>query len=271
MWKQPKKKYDSQVLSSSDRICVAWDSARTFRHSDMRGGANGARIRLAPQKNWEGNEPERLERVLGILEPIAADLKASLSDMIVLAGNTAIEEAANVDLPFFSGRGDAVAEETDELSFSYLEPLHDAYRNFLKEDYPIPAEYLLLDQTQLLGLTAKEMTVLLGGMRVLGTNHGGSNHGVFTGNVGQLSTDFFVHLTDMRYEWKPKGKNLYEIVDRKTNEVKWTASRVDLVFGANSVLRAYAELYAQDDNREKFIQDFIQVWTKIMNADRFDL
>ena len=263
-------------LGIGEMVATAWDSARTFRGSDMRGGANGARIRLAPQKDWEGNEPERLSRVLGVLEGIAADTGASLADVIVLAGNVGIEKAAkaaghDVTVPFAPGRGDATDEMTDAESFEYLEPLSDGYRNWLKKDYAVSPEEMMLDRTQLLGLTAPEMTVLVGGMRVLGTNHGGTRHGVFTDREGQLSNDFFVNLTDMAYTWKPAGNNLYEIRDRRTDEVKWTASRVDLVFGSNSVLRSYAEVYAQDDSKEKFVKDFVAAWTKVMNADRFDL
>jgi catalase-peroxidase len=265
-------------LSSADLINTAWDSARTFRSSDYRGGANGARIRLAPQKDWAGNEPERLQRVLDVLAKVQAGLakKVSIADLIVLGGSAAVEQAAkaagvNITVPFAAGRGDATAEMTDAASFAELEPLHDGYRNWLKKDYNVSAEELMLDKTQLLGLTAPEMTVLVGGMRVLGTNYGGSQHGVFTDKVGVLSNDFFVNLTDMSYTWQPAGENLYNIIDRKTGATKWTATRVDLVFGSNSVLRAYAELYAQDDSKEKFVSDFVKAWTKVMNADRYDL
>jgi len=263
-------------LSISEMVSTAWDSARTYRGSDMRGGANGARIRLAPQKDWAGNEPQRLAKVLSVLEPIAAQTGASVADVIVLAGNVGIEQAAkaagvSVSVPFSPGRGDATDAQTDADSFNVLEPLHDGYRNWLKSDYVVSAEELLLDRSQLMGLTAVEMTALLGGMRVLGTNHGGSQHGVFTDRVGALTNDFFVNLTDMANTWKPTGKNQYEIRDRKSGAVKWTATRVDLVFGSNSILRAYAEVYAQDDNKEKFVQDFVAAWTKVMNADRFDL
>ena len=263
-------------LSISEMVSTAWDSARTYRGSDMRGGANGARIRLAPQKDWAGNEPERLAKVLAVLEPIAAATGASVADVIVLAGNVGIEQAAkaagvSVSVPFSPGRGDATDAQTDADSFDVLEPLHDGYRNWLKSDYVVSAEELLLDRSQLMGLTAVEMTALLGGMRVLGTNHGGSQHGVFTDRVGALTNDFFVNLTDMANTWKPTGKNQYEIRDRKSGAVKWTATRVDLVFGSNSILRAYAEVYAQDDNKEKFVHDFVAAWTKVMNADRFDL
>ena len=263
-------------LGIGDMVATAWDSARTFRGSDMRGGANGARIRLAPQKDWEGNEPARLAKVLTVYEKIASETGASVADVIVLAGNVGIEQAAKaagfeVSVPFAPGRGDATQEMTDVESFEVLEPVADAYRNWLKKDYVVTAEELMLDRTQLLGLTAHEMTVLVGGMRVLGTNYGGSKHGVFTDRVGALTNDFFVNLTDMAYTWKPAGSNLYEIRERKTGAVKWTASRADLVFGSNSILRAYAEVYAQDDAKEKFVQDFVKAWTKVMNADRFDL
>ncbi len=257
-------------------VTTAWDSARTFRGSDMRGGANGARIRLAPQKDWEGNEPTRLARVLAVLEGIAAAAGASIADVIVLAGNVGIERAARaagfeVTVPFAPGRGDATDAMTDAASFEVLEPIHDGYRNWLKKDDAISAEELMLDRTQLMGLTAPEMTVLVGGMRVLGTNHGGTKHGVLTDRVGVLSNDFFVTLTDMRYTWAPTGDGLYEIRERSTGAVKWTATRVDLVFGSSSILRAYAELYAQDDSKEKLFRDFVAAWTKVMNADRFDL
>lgn len=263
-------------LSIGDMVATAWDSARTFRGSDMRGGANGARIRLAPQKNWEGNEPERLQNVLSVLEPIAKQVKASIADIIVLAGNVGIEQAVNaagfnIDVPFTAERGDATDEMTDADSFAPLEPIADGYRNWMKKDYVVSAEELMLDRTQLLGLTAHEMTTLVGGMRMLGTNYGGTKHGVFTDKEGVLTNDFFVALTDMSYSWKPAGKNLYDIVDRKTGAKKWTATRVDLIFGSNSILRAYAEVYAQDDNKEKFVRDFITAWTKVMNADRFDI
>ena len=271
-----KAKIASSGLTISEMVTTAWDSARTFRGSDMRGGANGARIRLAPQKDWAGNEPERLARVLRVIEGIAREAGASVADVIVLAGNVGVEQAAraagfDVEVPFAPGRGDATDEMTDAEAFEVLEPIHDGYRNWLKKDYAVSAEELLLDRTQLMGLTAHEMTVLIGGMRVLGTNHGGTKHGVFTDRVGALTNDFFVNLTDMAYSWQPAGSNLYEIRDRKTGAVKWTATRVDLVFGSNSILRAYSEVYAQDDNRGKFVEDFVAAWTKVMNADRFDL
>ena len=270
-----KAKIAAAGLSVSDMVATAWDSARTFRGSDLRGGANGARIRLAPQKDWEGNEPDRLARVLAVLEPIAAETGASVADVIVLAGNVGVEQAAraagvDVDVPFTPGRGDATDAMTDADSFAPLEPIHDGFRNWVKKDYTVAPEELLLDRAQLMGLTAHQMTALVGGMRVLGTNHGGSAHGVFTDRVGALTNDFFVGLTDMAYAWEPTGKNSYAIKDRKTGATKWTASRVDLVFGSNAVLRSYAEVYAQDDNREKFVRDFVAAWTKVMNADRFD-
>ena len=271
-----KAKITASGLSISDMVSTAWDSARTYRGSDKRGGANGARIRLAPQKDWEGNEPARLAKVLAVYEKIAAETGASVADVIVLAGNVGVEQAAkvagfNVAVPFAPGRGDATDAMTDAESFDVLEPLADGFRNWLKKDYVVSAEELLLDRAQLLRLTACEMTALIGGMRVLGTNHGGSKHGAFTDRPGALTNDFFVNLTDMAYTWKPAGKNLYEIRDRKTGAVKWTATRVDLVFGSNSILRAYAEVYAQDDNQAKFVNDFVAAWTKVMNADRFDL
>ncbi|MGA1329881.1 MAG: catalase/peroxidase HPI, partial [Candidatus Nanopelagicales bacterium] len=271
-----KKQIAATGLSNADLIATAWDSARTFRGSDKRGGANGARIRLEPQRSWVGNEPERLNRVLSALEPIAKSSGASIADVIVLAGNYGLEQAIaaagyDVAVPFAPGRGDASAEQTDAASFAPLEPIHDGFRNWLKQDYVVSAEELLLDRAQLMGLTAPEMTVLIGGMRVLGTNHGGTKHGVFTDRVGQLTNDFFVNLTDMSYTWEPVGENLYNIRHRESGEVKYTATRVDLVFGSNSILRSYAEVYAQDDNREKFVRNFVAAWTKVMNADRFDL
>ena len=263
-------------LAIGDMVATAWDSARTFRGSDMRGGANGARLRLAPQKDWEGNEPARLARVLAVLEGIAAETGASVADVIVLAGNVGIEQAAraagrDITVPFAPGRGDATPAQTDAESFEPLEPIHDGFRNWLKKDYAVSAEELLLDRAQLMGLTAHEMTVLVGGMRVLGTNHGGTRHGVFTERPGVLSNDYFVHLTDMAFSWRPAGNNLYEVRDRATGAVRWTATRVDLVFGSNAVLRAYAEVYAQDDGRDKFVRDFVAAWTKVMTADRFDI
>jgi catalase-peroxidase len=271
-----KAKIAASGLSIADMVATAWDSARTFRGSDMRGGANGARIRLSPQKDWEGNEPARLQKVLAVLEPLAKAAGASLADAIVLAGNAGIEQAAKaagyaMEVPFAPGRGDATDEMTDADSFAPLEPVADGFRNWLKKDYIVSPEELLLDRVQLMGLTAAEMTVLIGGMRVLGTNHGGTKHGVFTSREGALTNDFFVNLTDMAYTWNPVGKGTYELRCRKTGEKKFTATRVDLVFGSNSVLRAYAEVYAQDDNAEKFVRDFVAAWTKVMNADRFDV
>jgi len=267
-----KTKIASTDLSISELVTTAWDSARTYRGSDMRGGANGARIRLAPQKDWVGNEPQRLSKVLNVLKPIATEFEMSLADAIVLAGNVGLEKAIDaaghkVKVPFLPGRGDAIAEMTDIDSFEPLEPLADGFRNFLKKDYAVHTEELLLDRAQLMGLTAPEMTVLIGGMRVLGANYAQSKHGVFTANVGVLSNDFFINLTDMANVWKPINDNLYEIRDRQNNDLKWTATRIDLVFGSNSILRAYAEVYAQDDSKEKFICDFISAWVKVMNAD----
>jgi catalase-peroxidase len=271
-----KTKIAASGLSIAEMVATAWDSARTFRGSDFRGGANGARIRLAPQKDWEGNEPARLAKVLGRLEAIAHETGASVADVIVLAGNVGLEQAAkaggyNISVPFHPGRGDASQAQTDVASMAVLEPLADGYRNFVKKSYAVMPEEMLLDRTQLMGLTAQEMTVLVGGMRVLGTNYGGTAHGVFTDRVGVLSNDFFVTLTDMSYDWKPTGKNSYDIVVRKTGKAKFTATRVDLVFGSNSVLRSYAEVYAQDDNQQKFVEDFVAAWVKVMNADRYDL
>lgn len=273
-----KSKILNSGLSRTELINTAWDSARTFRGSDFRGGANGARIRLAPQKDWEGNEPARLQKVLGKLTEIQSGLakNISMADLIVLGGTAAVEQAAkdggfDIEVPFSPGRGDATAEMTDAESFEPLEPIHDGFRNWLKKDYDVHAEELMLDRAQLMGLTAPEMTVLVGGMRALGTNHGGGKDGVFTDREGVLTNDFFVNLTDMRYSWRPHGENLYYVIDRKTQEKKWTATRVDLVFGSNSILRSYSEFYAQDDNKEKFVKDFVNAWVKVMNADRFDL
>lgn len=271
-----KDKILASQLTIDDMVATAWDSARTFRSSDLRGGANGARIRLEPQKNWQGNEPDRLSKVLSILEPIANEFNISVADIIVLAGGVAIEKAAkaagfNIEVPFISGRGDASQEMTDIESFAPLEPVADGYRNWLKKDYIVRPEELMLDKTQLLGLTASEMTVLVGGMRVLGANYNKTKYGVLTNTQGSLTNDFFVNITDMSYIWKKKDENLYEICDRKTNQVKWQATRIDLIFGSNSILRAYSEFYAQDDNKEKFVKDFVKAWTKVMNADRFDI
>ena len=271
-----KNRIETSGLSTQDMVATAWDSARTFRQSDKRGGANGARIRLSPQRDWEGNEPERLSKALSTLQAIADETNASIADIIVLAGNIGIERAAkaagaNVSVPFVPGRGDASEAMTDVESFVPLEPVADGYRNWLKKNYSVSAEELMLDRTQLMGLTACEMTVLVGGLRVIGVNHGGNKHGVFTDREGALTNDFFVNLTDMANSWIPAGKDIYEIRNRKTEELKWTATRVDLVFGSNSILRSYVEVYAQDDGQERFINDFISAWTKVMNADRFDL
>jgi len=265
-------KIESSGLTISEMVTTAWDSARTFRHSDKRGGANGARIRLEPQRSWIGNEPKRLEKVLAVLEPIAKECGASIADAIVLAGNIGVELAAkaagvSVNVPFTPGRGDASPEQTDGASFAPLEPIHDGFRNWQKDEYVVSPEELLLDRAQLMALTAPEMTVLLGGMRVLGTNYGDTKHGVFTEKVGALSNDFFINLTDMNYVWEPSGLNSYNIRNRTTGEVKFTATRADLVFGSNSILRAYAELYAQDDNKSKFVHDFVAAWSKVMEAD----
>ena len=259
-------------LSISDRITIAWDSARTFRGSDLRGGANGSRIRLAPQNNWKGNEPSRLSETISVLEPIASEHGISLADTIVIAGNTAVEEAAkaggyNIVVPFKAGRGDASQEMTDINSFSNLEPHADGYRNWIKQEYADNAEEMMLNRTQLLGLTAPEMTVLVGGMRVLDTNYGGSSDGVFTNQPGVLSNDFFVNLMDMNNKWGVVENNKYEIIDRRSDKVKWTASSIDLIFGSNSILRSYSEVYAQDDNKEKFVNDFVSAWSKVMTLD----
>ena len=271
-----KAKIAAAGLSIGEMVATAWDSARTYRGSDKRGGANGARIRLAPQKDWEGNEPVRLAKTLAVYEKIAAETGASVADVIVLAGNVGVEQAAKaagfaVEVPFAAGRGDATQAMTDVESFTVLEPLADGFRNWQKTHYVVTPEEMMLDRAQLMRLTASEMTVLVGGLRVLGANYGGSPHGVFTDRVGTLSNDFFVNLTDMAYTWKPTGRNSYAIVERKSGATQWTATRADLVFGSNSVLRAYAEVYAQDDNQEKFVKDFIAAWSKVMNADRFDL
>ena len=261
-------------LSIAELVSTAWDSARTFRQSDLRGGANGARIRLAPQKDWEGNEPERLQRVLAVLTPLAEKVGASLADTIVLAGNVGLEQAISaagftVPVPFTPGRGDATDEMTDADSFAPLEPIADGFRNWLKQDYAVKPEELLLDRAQLMGLTAAEMVVLVGGMRVLGTNYAQQPFGMFTDKPGTLTNDFFVNLTDMQFSWKPLNDGSYAIVERDSGEQKWSASRIDLVFGANSILRSYAEVYAQDDNQQKFVSDFVKAWTKVMEADLF--
>lgn len=261
-------------LSIAELVSTAWDSARTFRQSDLRGGANGARIRLAPQKDWVGNEPERLKRVLAVITPLAEKMGASLADTIVLAGNVGLEQAISaagfaVPVPFTPGRGDATDEMTDADSFAPLEPVADGFRNWLKQDYAVKPEELLLDRAQLMGLTAAEMVVLVGGMRVLGTNYAQQPFGMFTEKPGTLTNDFFVNLTDMQYTWKPLKDGSFAIIDRDSGKQKWSASRIDLVFGANSILRSYAEVYAQDDNQQKFVSDFVKAWTKVMEADMF--
>jgi catalase-peroxidase len=265
-------------LTVSELVTTAFASASTFRSSDMRGGANGARIRLAPQKNWEVNQPHQLEKVLGVLESIQnqLDKKVSMADLIVLGGSAAVERAAraagfDVTVPFAPGRGDATQEQTDADSFCVLEPVADGFRNYQKEPVSVGVEELLVDKAQLLGLTAPEMTALVGGMRVLGTNYGGTRHGVFSHRVGTLTNDFFVNLLDMGIAWTPIDGGLYEGRNRQTGELVYTATRVDLLFGSNSILRALAEVYAQDDNQEKFVRDFVSAWVKVMNADRFDL
>jgi catalase-peroxidase len=273
-------------LTTAELVSTAWASASSFRGSDKRGGANGARIRLAPQKDWDVNEPEKLAKVLATLEGIqtafnaavSGGKKVSLADLIVLAGGAAVEQAAKaaghaIEVPFTPGRTDASLEQTDVDSFEIMEPEADGFRNYAKADYAIPAEEMLVDKAQLLTLTAPEMTVLVGGLRVLGANHAGATHGVFTHRPGVLSNDFFVNLVDMSTEWKPTSEaaQVFEGRDRKTGAVKWTGTRVDLVFGSNSLLRALAEVYAQDDSKEKFVRDFVAAWTKIMNADRFEI
>ncbi|ARI78568.1 catalase/peroxidase HPI [Halobacillus mangrovi] len=276
--KELKGKILNTGLSVSELIKTAWASASTFRGSDNRGGANGGRIRLEPQKDWEVNEPEMLEKVLTVYEDIQSKLekKVSIADLIVLGGSAAVEKAAkdagvDVTVPFAPGRGDATQEQTDAESFEVLEPMADGFRNYEKKAYTLSPEELLVDKAQLLCLSAPEMTVLIGGMRVLGANYKDSEHGVFTDNVGALTNDFFVNLLDMGIEWKPSDYNLYEGRDRQTGKLVRTATRVDLVFGSNSVLRSLAEVYAQDDNKEKFVRDFVDAWVKVMNADRFDL
>ena len=252
-------------LSIQEMVETAWASASTFRGSDLRGGANGSRIRLAPQKDWEANKPEQLARVLGVYESIASEFNASLADVIVLGGNVGIEKASGAQVPFTPGRGDASEEQTDADSFDALEPIADGFRNFQKEGSSLPSEEMLLDKAQLLGLTAPEMTVLIGGMRALGISS--NNHGVFTETPGKLTNDFFVNLLDMGVEWKSTGNNSYEAIDRQSGDKVRTATRVDLVFGSNSQLRAIAEVYASDDSKEKFVSDFIAAWNKVMNAD----
>jgi catalase-peroxidase len=275
---QLKAKILDSGLTVSELVATAWASASTYRGSDMRGGANGARIRLAPQKDWEVNQPEQLSKVLTILEGIrqGLDTPVSLADLIVLGGTAAVEKAArdagyDILVPFTPGRGDAAQEQTDVESFAVLEPIADGFRNYQKQRYGVSPAELLVDKAQLLNLTAPEMTVLVGGMRVLGANFGGTLHGVFTERAGTLTNDFFVNLLDMGVQWTPADGGVYEGRDRKTGEVLRTATVVDLVFGSNSVLRAIAEVYAQDDNKEKFVRDFAAAWVKVMNADRFDL
>jgi len=270
-----KSKIAASGLSVSEMVSTAWASASTYRGSDMRGGANGARIRLAPQKDWQVNQPDNLAKVLGVLAGVQADFgkSVSMADLIVLAGNVGIEQAVkaggfDVNVPFFAGRGDASQEQTDASSFDVLEPMADGFRNFQKMEYSVSAEEMFLDKAQLMTLTAPEMTVLLGGLRVLGANYGGTAHGVFTENPGTLSTDFFTNLLDMGIQWFPAGEGIYEGRDRTTGKIKRTASRVDLAFGSNSILRALAELYAQHDNQDKFVTDFVAAWTKVMNLDR---
>ncbi|ADC49824.1 catalase (peroxidase) [Alkalihalophilus pseudofirmus OF4] len=276
--KELKEKILASELTVSELVKTAWASASTFRNSDKRGGANGARIRLAPQKDWEANEPEKLSKVLNVYEEIQSSLdkKVSLADLIVLGGSAAVEKAAkdagfDVEVPFTPGRGDATEEQTDAENFEVLEPVSDGFRNYQKKEYSIKPEEFLVDKAQLLDLTAAEMTVLIGGMRVLGANHGDTQHGVFTDRVGTLTNDFFVNLLDMGLEWKPVDGGVYEGYDRKSGELKRTATRVDLVFGSHSILRALAEVYAQDDSQEKFVRDFITAWVKVMDADRFDV
>ncbi|MGP4078230.1 catalase/peroxidase HPI [Halobacillus sp. K22] len=273
-----KEKILSSGLTVSELVKTAWASASTFRKSDMRGGANGARIRLAPQKDWDVNEPEQLANVISVYEDIQNDLdkNVSLADLIVLGGSAAIEKAAkdagvDVTVPFAPGRGDATQEQTDVESFEVLEPMADGFRNYEKKKYAWSPEELLVDKAHLLDLSAPEMTVLVGGMRVLGANYSDTEHGVFTDRVGTLTNDFFVNLLDMGIEWHPTEFNTYEGRDRQTGELVRTATRVDLVFGSNSILRSYGEVYAQDDNQDKFVRDFVDAWVKVMNADRFDL
>ena len=260
-----KAKLSDCGLSIQEMVETAWASASTFRGSDLRGGANGSRIRLAPQKDWEANKPEQLARVLGVYESIASESNASLADVIVLGGNVGIEKASGAQVPFTPGRGDASEEQTDADSFDALEPIADGFRNFQKEGSSLPSEEMMLDKAQLLGLTAPEMTVLIGGMRAMGISS--NNHGVFTETPGKLTNDFFVNLLDMGVEWKSTGENSYEAIDRQSGDKVRTATRVDLVFGSNSQLRAIAEVYASDDSKEKFVSDFVAAWNKVMNAD----
>ena len=275
--KRAKELIAASGLTVQELVSTAWDSARTFRASDNRGGANGARIRLEPQRSWQANEPERLAKVLGILEPIAAQVGMSVADAIVLAGNVGVETAARkagypIEVPFTPGRGDATQEQTEPRNMAYLEPLADGFRNFEKQTFSnAKPEEMLLDRAQLLGLTAPQMVALVGGMRALDANYAHSADGVFTDNPGALTTDFFRNLTDMRFEWIHTQGNQFEIRERATGRVRWTARSTDLVFGSNSILRAYAEVYAQDDNREKFVRDFVAAWVKVMDNDRFDV
>ncbi len=264
-----KSKIADSGLNIQEMVETAWASASTFRGSDLRGGANGARIRLAPQKDWEANKPEQLSRVLSVLEGIASDTGASVADVIVLAGNVGVEKASGSTVPFTPGRGDATQENTDEHSFEVLEPFSDGFRNYHKSDFEIGAEHMLLDKAQLLGLTAPEMTVLVGGMRSMGISANG--HGLLTDSSDKLTNDWFSKLLDMSVEWKPTGRNSYEGMDRVSGEKVSTATRADLVFGSNSQLRALAEVYASSDSHDKFVSDFIAAWTKVMNLDRFDL
>ena len=275
-----KGKIAASGLSISEMVSAAWASASTYRGSDKRGGANGARVRLAPQKDWDVNEPAELAKVVGVLEGIqsASSANVSLADLIVLAGNVGVEQAAkaaghDVTVPFTSGRGDATQEQTDVESFAVLEPIADGFRNYMKGAFSVSAEELLVDKAQLLGMTAPEMTALIGGLRVIGANHGGTSHGVFTDRAGTLTNDFFVNLLDMSVEWKPTSgdASTFEGRDRSSGTVKWTGTRVDLVFGSNSILRAVAEVYGQSDGEKRFVNDFIAAWSKVMNADRFDL
>ena len=264
-----KNRLANSDLTIQEMIETAWASASTFRGSDLRGGANGARISLAPQSGWEANKPEQLSRVLNVLEGIAKDTGASLADVIVLAGNVGVEKASGHEVPFNPGRGDASQDNTDEHSFAVLEPVSDGFRNYHRKGFEINAEHMLIDKAQLLGLTAPEMTALVGGLRSLGISYDG--HGVFTDNTNKLSNDFFVTLLDMNVEWNKKENNLYEATDRKTGDVVRTATSVDLVFGSNSQLRALAEVYAAADSQSKFLSDFVNAWNKVMNLDRFDL
>ena len=263
-----KSKIENSGLSIQEMVETAWASASTYRHTDMRGGANGARIRLEPQRSWEVNKPDQLNKVLGILEGIASDTGASVADVIVLAGNVGVEKASGKSVPFTPGRGDATQEHTDVESFAVLEPEADGFRNYLKKNFTVTPEEFLLDRAHLLGLTAPEMTVLVGGMRALGISS--DDRGVFS-NAGKLDNSFFTTLLDMSVKWEATGSNSYQASDRKSGEKVRRASRTDLVFGSNSQLRALAEVYAQSDNHDKFLNDFISAWNKVMNADRFDL